>query len=108
MLVSVLMILLAFALLRLRAHGRWLGYFFPIAVILLTVLTGLQYGLHKITGEGINGAVFYHLKTGLEGGDVSQYSWEIAMAFAALAMVASALWFARGWLQPGSYASAPG
>jgi phosphoglycerol transferase len=107
MLVSVLMILLAFALLRLRAHGRWLGYFFPIAVILLTVLTGLQYGLHKITGEGINGAVFYHLKTGLEGGDVSQYSWEIAMAFAALALVAGALWFARGWLQPGSYASAP-
>ena len=88
MLVSVLLILLAVALLRRRGHGRWLAWVLPAAILMLTVLSGLQIGLGQITGEGVNGAVFYHLRTGLEGGDVSQYGWVIAAGLLALAAVA--------------------
>ena len=102
MLVSVLLILLAVALLRRRGHGRWLAWVLPAAILMLTVLSGLQIGLGQITGEGVNGAVFYHLRTGLEGGDVSQYGWVIAAGLLALAAVAGSLWRARRWIRPGS------
>ena len=50
----------------------------------------------------MNGAVFYHLRAGLEGGDVSQYGWGIAAGLVALAVVAGGLWRARRWIRPGS------
>lgn len=102
MLVSALLILVAVALLRRLGHSRWLAWFLLAAILMLTVLSGLQIGLGQITGEGVNGAVFYHLRTGLEGGDVSQYGWGIAAGLVALAVVAGGLWRARRWIRPGS------
>jgi hypothetical protein len=102
MLVSALLILVAVALLRRLGHSRWLAWFLLAAILMLTVLSGLQIGLGQITGEGVNGAVFYHLRAGLEGGDVSQYGWGIAAGLVALAVVAGGLWRARRWIRPGS------
>ncbi|MDG1737959.1 MAG: hypothetical protein P8L68_01910 [Paracoccaceae bacterium] len=53
------------------------------------MLSTIEFGLNLITGEGVNDAVFYHLKTGLGGGDKSQYA---VPAFGALVCLAVLVW----------------
>lgn len=54
----------------------------------------LWFGLDRVTGAGINDAVFYHLATGLEGGDASQYEGLVIGSVAGLC----ALLFGCFWL----------
>lgn len=108
MLISLFLIVVALVLLRIRGHSRWLVWVLLAAILILTVLSGLQIGLGQITGEGVNGAVFYHLRTGLAGGDISQYGWVIAAGLLAPTVIAGGLWRARRWIRPGSNTVARG
>lgn len=102
MLVSSFVLLAAIALLRRFGHARWLTWAVQIGCLSLVVLTGIQIGLTQITGEGVNGAVFYHMRTGLEGGDISQYAGSMIAAVLAVAGVGAGLWWGRRWLRPGA------
>lgn len=59
---------------------RWAGRHRLVRLVLVgtVAVSGVALvlwgGLNRITGAGITDAVFYHLATGLEGGDISQYT----------------------------------
>ena len=56
------------------AGARWsVRLALVIALAFGGIGLALWFGLNQITGVGINDAVFYHLATGLEGSDISQY-----------------------------------
>lgn len=77
--------LLAIAVYALKGHGFWVKAFALIAIVSVGVLSAIEIGLSLITGEGVNAAVFYHMKTGLGGGDVTQYAFPAVGAFISLA-----------------------
>ncbi len=84
---SVIVAMLAVFVFARKGRGVWLKAAVFLAVLLTGVLTALEIGLSLITGEGINDAVFYHLKTGLGGGDKSQYAVPVFGAIACLAVL---------------------
>lgn len=89
---------LAVLLLRLRGHGRWSGWLVLATLLTFTLLSGLHLGLGLITGEGLNNVVFYHMTTGLEGADVSQYVPHILGVLGAIAALGFGLWRLRRFL----------
>lgn len=99
MALSTVLLALAILVLRFRGNGPWLAWLAPASIFTFTLLTGLHLGLSVITGEGLNNAVFYHMATGLEGGDVSQYTVYILGAFLAVAAVGLLLWRFRRFLR---------
>ncbi len=93
-----LAVLTAASLWLYRAYGSWSALRFVL--VGLTGLNALLYvtwqGINAITGAGLNDAVFYHLQTGLEGGDVSQYYPLIGGSLAGLVVLGLALrWLVR-------------
>lgn len=96
---SAILLSLSILVLRRRGRGRWLAWLAPACIFLFTLMSGLHLGLAAITGEGLNDAVFYHLATGLEGGDVSQYLPHILAALLAVVVVAAGLWRLRPFLR---------
>lgn len=69
------------------AASRVVRALLAIAVALTAIMLALWFGLNSITGAGINDSVFYHMATGLGGGDVSQYAGEIAAGVAGVLAV---------------------
>lgn len=88
---GALLVLFILAL-RWRGHGRWLAWLALTSIFTFTLLSGLHLGLSVITGEGVNNAVFYHMATGLEGGDVSQYLPVLMVVCLSIGAVAAILW----------------
>ncbi len=100
MVLSFLFLVTAVYSLRHWASRRWLFWFVSACVLGVVALSGLEYCVNLITGTGINGAVFYHLRTGLEGGDTSQYLLPGLAATAVLGGVAGLLLRFRKRLEP--------
>lgn len=69
------------------AEARWLRAVLAISVAVTAILLAIWFGMNAITGAGINDSVFYHMATGLGGGDVSQYAGMIALGVAAVLAV---------------------
>jgi phosphoglycerol transferase len=67
--------------------ARWLRAVLATSVAVTAILLALWFGMNAITGAGINDSVFYHMATGLGGGDVSQYAGMIALGVAAVLAV---------------------
>lgn len=98
MFLSASLLVLSILTLRFRGSGRWLAWLLPIGIFSFTLLSGAHLGLSVITGEGLNNAVFYHMATGLDGADVSQYFAHIGAALLAIAGVGLVLWRLRHFL----------
>lgn len=100
MLLSGTLLFISILVARQRGSRRWLTWVVPASIFAFTLLSGLHLGLSAITGEGLNNAVFYHMSTGLEGADVSQYVPHILGAVLAIGAVGYLLWrfgrFLRG------------
>lgn len=73
MYLSAVLLSLSVGLQRLRGNRPWLAWLVPASIFAFTLLSGLHLMLSVITGDGLNNAVFYHMSTGLEGADISQY-----------------------------------
>lgn len=84
---SVGLALLAIGVFARKGQGLWLKLFVLSILGIVGVLSAIELGLSLITGEGVNDAVFYHLKTGLAGGDVSQYALPAIGSLVALALL---------------------
>lgn len=97
---SFFLVLFAIIVVRLYGWASWLQYVLAASIVGTLFLTCIQLGLTAVTGEGINGAVFYHLKTGLTGGDISQYFGPITLILGILVGLLSALWRWRDLLLP--------
>lgn len=102
MYLSALLLFLSVLILRLRGHRPWLHWFVPANIFVFTLLSGLHLGLSVITGDGLNNAVFYHLATGLEGADISQYVPHILGAVLAIVAVGVLVWRLRRFLRGGN------
>jgi hypothetical protein len=70
---SIVLLASATALFALAGRGRVARLAVPAVSGLVALLSLAWFGLNSVTGDGINDSVFYHLHTGLGGGDVSQY-----------------------------------
>lgn len=101
MVFSFCLIAAATLMLRRIGYARWLTLAVQGGTLAFVMLCGIELGLRQITGEGVNDAVFYHMKTGLGGGDISQYATSILGVVASIAAVSIALWKGNKWLQPG-------
>ena len=75
--------------------------------LVVCLLTVLQIGLNQITGNGIDDSVFYHLRTGLGGGDVTRYYGTIDLGVLGLVVFAAGLFFVCRNLKPGSQEASP-
>ncbi len=62
-----------------RCSWRLLKIWLAVCVLLFAVLTVIEIGFGLITGNGVDDSVFFHMTTGLEGGDVSQYTMPIVV-----------------------------
>ena len=93
---------LAFLIYKRWASLGFLRDFLLVIAFLVAVLSALDLGLSLITGEGINDSVFYHMKTGVGGGDVSQYALPLGGALVALTALALGLYWLRKHLRPGA------
>lgn len=100
LLLSLLVLCLAIVVYRRFGKNRILVAVVLTLIPVWVVLTALEIGLNAITGEGLNDAVFYHLKTGLGGGDVTQYAGQVIAAVAGLLAIAGAAFWLRGYLAP--------
>jgi Sulfatase len=85
-LAALILIIAVFAY-RKVAASRLVRFFLAVSVALTAIMLALWFGMNSITGAGINDSVFYHMATGLSGGDVSQYAGMIAGAGAAVLAV---------------------
>lgn len=107
---SAALLLLGFALLG-RSPGRR-GY--TGAVLLLAFVSLLLAAAHfasdYFTAEGVNEAVIYHLRYGLDGAGLGEYAGLIAAVTLALALCVAALWAIarRRRVRPGSALAALG
>ena len=72
--ITIVLIGAAFVAFWQKGSRAWLRYVLLVGAVIVINLTSLDFGLSLITGSGVDDSVFYHLKTGLSGGDVSQYS----------------------------------
>jgi glycerophosphoryl diester phosphodiesterase len=70
---SIILLASAAALFALAGRGRVARLSVPVVSGLVALLSLAWFGLNSVTGDGINDSVFYHMHTGLGGGDVSQY-----------------------------------
>ncbi|NBT30985.1 MAG: hypothetical protein EBT13_03520 [Rhodobacteraceae bacterium] len=100
LLLSLLILCLAIVVYRRFGKNRILVATILTLIPVWLVLTALEIGLNAITGEGLNDAVYYHLKTGLGGGDVTQYAGQVIAAVAGLLAIAGAAFWMRGYLAP--------
>ena len=66
-----------------RGYTPWLRIVLYASTLIITALSLLHFGVGQITGGGFDDSVFYHLRTGLGGGDVSQYFWMIGLSLLA-------------------------
>ena len=107
MLISAASITLAFIVFIRRGHSRHLVIPLLASTLMVVALTAIQIGLSQITGEGVNGAVFYHMRTGLGGGDVTQYAWMMAVSTLVFVLVAAFLVRLRRHISPSTEHRAP-
>jgi hypothetical protein len=85
-LAALILIIAVFAY-RKVAASRLVRFFLAVSVAVTALMLAIWFGLNAITGAGINDSVFYHMATGLGGGDVSQYAGTIAAAVAGVVAV---------------------
>lgn len=84
---SAVFAFLAIVVYALKGQGAFLKAIALMALGCVGILSAIEVGLSLITGEGVNDAVFYHMKTGLGGGDISQYALPVAGALVGLAVM---------------------
>ncbi|MDD9977380.1 MAG: sulfatase-like hydrolase/transferase, partial [Boseongicola sp.] len=100
MIISLFFLTVSLVLLRRWASMRWVSWLVASSLLSVVVLTVVEFCLNLVTGDGVNGAVFYHMRTGLEGGDVSQYFLPLTVAAVILCGVVALTWVFRRQLYP--------
>lgn len=79
--------ILAVAVFAKKGKGSILKHIVLLALMGVAILSAIEIGLSLITGEGVNDSVFYHMTTGLGGGDISQYAIPAAGSVVVLALL---------------------
>ena len=84
---ATIVLLLAFVAYLTKGYGRNGKVALLVGLGIFVVFSSIEVGLGLITGDGVNDSVFFHIRTGLGGGDVTQYLPHLG---AALVVVAAA------------------
>ncbi len=71
--IATVSLLLAFVVFVTKGFGRWLGDVLLGTLLLFFVFTAGELAIGQITGNGFDDSVFFHLRTGIGGGDWTQY-----------------------------------
>ena len=84
---ATIVLLLAFVAYLTKGYGKNAKVALLVGLGIFVVFSIFEVGLGLITGDGVNDSVFFHIRTGLGGGDVTQYLPHLG---AALVVVAAA------------------
>jgi phosphoglycerol transferase len=78
----------------LLASGRWAGLKAGVLSLIAVALSSWWF-INRLSGDGLNAATLYHLKAGMEGAGVSDFSGDIAIYVALLLVSLTPLVLAR-------------